>query len=92
MCSRYEYTEFTSFNIKKKITLDYPKSTAQGLFPEFETAVVNESSVFEPLKFYCIIAREIIRKCKLLTFINLTIHHKNLVYIFTHDSLVYKIS
>ena len=23
---------------------------------EFETAVVNESSVFEPLKFYCIFA------------------------------------
>ena len=26
----------------------------QGLKNEFETAVVNESSVFEPLKFYCI--------------------------------------
>ena len=25
-----------------------------GLKNEFETAVVNETSVFEPLKFYCI--------------------------------------
>ena len=24
-----------------------------GLKKEFETALVNESSVFEPLKFYC---------------------------------------
>ena len=34
-------------------------SAAMGFFPkglqnEFETAVVNEPSVFEPLKFYCI--------------------------------------
>ena len=47
------------FSIKtKKITLNYPKSAAIGCFSkglkyEFETAVVNESSVFEPLKFYC---------------------------------------
>ena len=26
----------------------------KGLKKEFETAVVNEPSVFEPLKFYCI--------------------------------------
>ena len=26
---------------------------SQGLKDEFETAVVNEPSVFEPLKFYC---------------------------------------
>ena len=54
-----EYTHYTSFIIKKKITLDYPKSAAMGFFSsglkeEFETAVVNEPSVFEPLKFYCI--------------------------------------
>ena len=29
---------------------DFPK----GFKNEFETAVVHESSVFEPLKFYCI--------------------------------------
>ena len=53
-----EYTQYTIFNIKKKITLNYPKSAAmgfcsKGLKKEFETAVVNEPSVFEPLKFYC---------------------------------------
>ena len=43
--------------LKKKITLNYPKSAAmgasKGLKDEFETAMVNEPSVFEPLKFYC---------------------------------------
>ena len=38
-----------------------PKSVAmgfcsKGLKKEFETAVVNEPSVFEPLKFYCILS------------------------------------
>ena len=45
--------------LKKKITLIYPKSVvmgfcSNGLKSEFETAVVNKPSVFEPLKFYCI--------------------------------------
>ena len=48
--------------LKKKITLNYPKSAAMGLFcyglkNEFETTVVNEPSVFEPLKFYSTQAR-----------------------------------
>ena len=43
---------------KRKITLIYSKSAAmgfcsKGLKNEFETAVVNEPSVFEPLKVYC---------------------------------------
>ena len=51
-----EYTQRTFFNIKKKITLIYPKSAAMGfcsngLKNDFETAMVNEQSVFEPLKF-----------------------------------------
>ena len=55
-----EYTQYTIFNIKKKIPLNYPKSAAmgfcsKGLKNEFETAVVNEPSVFEPLKCYCIL-------------------------------------
>ena len=37
---------------KKKIPLIYPKSAAMVLKNDFKTAVVNESSVFEPLKFY----------------------------------------
>ena len=31
-----------------------PRDFSSGLKNEFETAVVNEPSVFEPLKFYCI--------------------------------------
>ena len=53
-----EYTQYTIFNIKKKITLNYPKSADVGFFSkalknEFKAAVVNEPLVFEPLKFYC---------------------------------------
>ena len=52
-----ENTKFTIFSIKKKITLNDPKYATTGLFSkgikkESETAVVNEPSVFEPLKFY----------------------------------------
>ena len=54
-------TQYTIFNMNKKNTLNYPKSAAMGFFSyglknEFETAVVNEPSVFEPLKFYCIMS------------------------------------
>ena len=53
------YTEYTILNMKRIITLNYPKSAAmrffsKGLKNEFETVVVNEPSVFEALKFYCI--------------------------------------
>ena len=52
-------TQSIPFSILKKVTLNYPKSAAmkfssQGLENKFETAVVNEPSVFEPLKFNCI--------------------------------------
>ena len=51
-----EYTQYTIYNMNKTNTLNYPKSAAMDLFSkglknEFETAVVNEPSVFEPLKF-----------------------------------------
>ena len=54
-----EYTQYTIFNMNKKNTPNYPKSAAMGFFSkglknEFETSVVNEPSVFEPLEFYCI--------------------------------------
>ena len=50
-------TQYTIFNIQKK----QPKLaqicsyvfSSKGLKNEFETAVVNEPSVFEPLKVYC---------------------------------------
>ena len=55
---RGDSNDLTQYTISKKIILDYPKSAAmgfsQGIKSEFETAVANETSVFEPLKFYCI--------------------------------------
>ena len=53
-----ENTQYTIFNRNKKITLNYPKSAARVFFTkgvrnEFETAVVNEPTVFETLKFNC---------------------------------------
>ena len=47
-----DYTQYTIFNMKKKYTLNYSKSAtmkffSKGLKNEFETAVVNEQSVFE---------------------------------------------
>ena len=53
-----EYTQYTIFNMNKKNTINYPKSATTGFFSkglnnEFELAVVNEPSVFQPLKFYC---------------------------------------
>ena len=45
-----EYTQYTLFNEKKE---NQPK-LSQETQEEFLTAVVNEPSVFEPLKFYCI--------------------------------------
>ena len=53
-----EYTQYTIFNIKKEkspiIILSLPLwDFSKGLKNEFETAVVDEPSVFQPLKFYC---------------------------------------
>ena len=59
-------------NIKKKITLNYSKSAATGFFfkglkNEFESAVVNEPSVFEPLNFYCILLISYVSDLKFCT-------------------------
>ena len=53
-----DYSQYTIFSMKKKNTINYPKSAATGFFSkglknEFETAVVNQPSMLEPLKFYC---------------------------------------
>ena len=61
-----EYTHYTIFNIKKKkstlIILKLPLyGFSKGLKNEFETAVVDEPSVFKPLKFYCININNIIQ-------------------------------
>ena len=52
------YTQYTIFNIKKKITRNFPISAAMGYFSkgqknEFKTAVVNKPLVFEQSKFQC---------------------------------------
>ena len=49
-----EYNIFISMK-KPPPPINYPKSAAMGQKKEFEIAVVNEPSVFEPLKFYCIL-------------------------------------
>ena len=53
-----ENTQYTIFNMNKKKHPKLSKICSYGLFSkglknEFETAVVNEPSVFEPMKFYC---------------------------------------
>ena len=54
----HEHTQYTIFNIKKENHTKLSQICSQGIFAwglknGFETAVVNEPSVFEPLKFYC---------------------------------------
>ena len=49
-----EYTQYTIFNMNKKKHPNLSKICSYGLFSkglknEFETAVVNELSVFEPI-------------------------------------------
>ena len=52
-----EYTQYTISHIKKRKSSKLSQICSygicsKGLKNEFETAVVNEPSVFEPLKFY----------------------------------------
>ena len=54
-----EYTQYTIFNINTRNHPNLSQIGSYGIFSkglknEFETGVVDESSVFEPLKFYCI--------------------------------------
>ena len=54
-----EYTQYTIFNMNKNKHPKLSQICSYGYFSKvlknaFETAVVNEPSVFEPLKFYCI--------------------------------------
>ena len=52
-----EYTQHTIINIKKKNSLNYPKSAARDFFKapknKLETATVNESSMLVPLNVFC---------------------------------------
>ena len=61
-----ECTQYTIFGIKKENHPKLSKICSYGIFSkglknEFETAMVNESSVFEPPKFYCKCVRLLIR-------------------------------
>ena len=53
-----EYKQYTIFNIEKENRPKLSKICSDGIFlkgleNEFETAIVNEPSLFEPLKFNC---------------------------------------
>ena len=53
-----EYTQYTIFNIKQENNPKLSQFCSYGIFfqrlkNEFEKAIVQELSVFEPLKFYC---------------------------------------
>ena len=62
----------STHNIPFSITLSYPKSAAMVFFPkgpkEFETAVVNEPSVFEALKVYYSSSCTLYRQVKMYPF------------------------
>ena len=54
-----EYTQYTIFQYEKEKHTKLFQICSYGIFSkgfknEFERSVVNEPSVFEPLKFYCI--------------------------------------
>ena len=51
-----EYTQYTISQYEKENHPKLSQICSYGIFSkkEFETAVVNEPSVFKPLKFYCI--------------------------------------
>ena len=61
-----EYTQYTISQYKKENHAKLSQICNYGICSkrhksEFETAVVNEPSVFEPPKFYCILATEYVK-------------------------------
>ena len=63
-----EYTQYTIFNTKKEQRHTLSQICSYGILfglkKDIETAVVNEPSVGEPLKFYCILSTLVISKSK----------------------------
>ena len=53
MCSQNTKSQYKKENHPKLSQICNYGICSKGLKNEFETAVVNETSVFEPLKFYC---------------------------------------
>ena len=85
-----ECTQYTIFNIKK-ITLYYSKSAAmgfcsKGLKKDFESAVTNEPSVFEPLKVYCVQGSEGVNYLSYDKMQQLLLHVQG-VWVHLHDFL-----
>ena len=76
-----ENTQYTISQYKKEIHPELSQICnywicSKGLKNEFEPAVVNEPSVFEPLKFYCIMnVEEFYFCCCSKLFIILTTHN-----------------
>ena len=63
-----KYKQHTIFNIKKKKSRLIIRSLSlcdfsDGLKNAFERAVVDEQSVFEPLKFYCMFTEVTLLTC-----------------------------
>ena len=71
------------YHFQPELKKKHPKLSqicSYGLFSkvlknEFETAVVNEPSVFEPLQFYCIIITVIDKNSPIKTISNTTIYY-----------------
>ena len=63
-----------------------------GLKNEFETAVVNEPSVFEPLKFYLSLKYTSVVRSTLSSNSRLASAYKNFTVILTHNTVVYILS
>ena len=78
-----ENIKYTIFNKIKKITLIIPNlqlwDFSQGLNNEFESAVVNEPSVFELLKFFC--------KCDLTELIVSFVKHLKLIFVISNTDI-----
>ena len=82
---RGDSNEYTQYTISQYKNENHPKLCqisnygicSKGLKNEFETAVVNEPSVFEPLKFYCSFVTVIYLFVYLLTnFLNCQLLHE----------------
>ena len=63
-----KYTQYTIFNIKKEINLNYPKPAAMGFFKGTQGRVRNSRDKraisVEPLKVYCTSLSKDFRFCK----------------------------
>ena len=52
-CTQYPFFKINTKNHHNLSQICSYENFAKGLKNEFNSAVVNESTVFEPLKFYC---------------------------------------